>query len=93
MNKIISSVQYIILVVYVLFNQCLIGQSSNFIINKLTIKDGLPSNIIWNIEWSKNVYKPGDKEREIPVTFSLKEHMIKFIEEKLTAEWIKYKQS
>ena len=54
MNKIISSVQYIILVVYVLFNQCLIGQSSNFIINKLTIKDGLPSNIIWNIEWSKN---------------------------------------
>ena len=31
------------------------------------------------IEWSTNVYKPGDKEREIPVTFSLKEHMIKFI--------------
>ena len=43
------------------------------------------------IEWSTNVYKPGDKDREIPVTFSLKEHMIKFIEEKLTAEWIKYK--
>ncbi len=44
------------------------------------------------IEWSKEIYKTGDKQREIPVTFSLKEYMIKFIEEKLTAEWIKYKQ-
>lgn len=29
-------------------------QSNDFIISKLTIKDGLPSNIIWNAEWSKN---------------------------------------
>lgn len=30
------------------------SQSHDFIISKLTIKDGLPSNIIWNVEWSKS---------------------------------------
>lgn len=29
-------------------------QNNQYIKSKLTIKDGLPSNIIWNIEWSKN---------------------------------------
>jgi hypothetical protein len=54
MNKGNSNFQHLFLIVTFLYQNFLFGQANNFIVNKLTIKDGLPSNIIWNIEWSRN---------------------------------------
>jgi signal transduction histidine kinase len=54
MNKGNSYFQKIFLFVTLFYQNFLFGQDNNFIVTKLTIKDGLPSNIIWNIEWSKN---------------------------------------